>query len=108
MAKYLQIHNIDPRSCPKIAAVTDVAKSQKLISQKSQKLMSQNRPQESIAQCPKCFTVFHLECSATLTNCPKCDRIEARNLNWHVSEAKWARLHGGGSPTQLSAPVDWS
>jgi hypothetical protein len=49
---------------------------------------------ESITQCPKCFTVFHLECSVGLTNCPKCDRIEARNLNWHISEAKLTRQHG--------------
>lgn len=39
----------------------------------------------SIVQCEKCFAVFHPNCSVLLTNCPKCDRIEARNLKWHVS-----------------------
>lgn len=44
--------------------------------------------QDGIGQCPKCFTVFHRDCSINLVNCPKCDRIEARNLNWHVNEAR--------------------
>ena len=26
--------------------------------------------------------------------CPKCDMFEARNLNWHISEAKLMRQHG--------------
>jgi hypothetical protein len=45
-----------------------------------------------------------LECSTTLTNCPKCDRIEARNLNWHITEAKLARqLAATSSSAELSA-----
>ena len=39
----------------------------------------------SIVQCEKCFAVFHPDCSSKLKNCPKCDRIDARNLNWHVT-----------------------
>ena len=40
---------------------------------------------KSIVQCEKCFGVFHPNCSLKLKNCPKCDRIEARNLKWHVT-----------------------
>ena len=40
---------------------------------------------DSIVQCEKCFAVFHPDCSSKLKNCPKCDRVEARNLKWHVS-----------------------
>jgi len=47
---------------------------------------------DSIMQCKKCFTVFHLDCSMKMTTCPKCDRIEARNLNWQVSLSKSQRL----------------
>ena len=42
----------------------------------------------SIMQCQKCFVVFHLECSKDITSCPKCDRLEARNLNWVVGMSK--------------------
>eukprot|EP00096_Caligus_rogercresseyi_P009413 TRINITY_DN3197_c0_g1_i2.p1 TRINITY_DN3197_c0_g1~~TRINITY_DN3197_c0_g1_i2.p1 ORF type:complete len:759 (+),score=252.56 TRINITY_DN3197_c0_g1_i2:190-2466(+) len=43
---------------------------------------------EKISQCEKCFTVFHKECSNSLISCPKCERIESRNLNWHVSNVR--------------------
>ena len=46
---------------------------------------------DSIMSCKNCFTVFHLDCSVQITSCPKCDRIEARNLNWHVSLSKSQR-----------------
>ena len=46
---------------------------------------------DAIMQCNKCFTVFHLDCSVKMENCPKCDRIEARNLNFHISLAKSQR-----------------
>ena len=46
---------------------------------------------DSIMSCKNCFTVFHLDCSVQITSCPKCDRIEARNLNWHVSLSKIQR-----------------
>ena len=48
---------------------------------------------DSIVQCEKCFAVFHPECSARLENCPKCDRIEARNLKWHVMMSLNDREH---------------
>ena len=47
---------------------------------------------DSIMQCKECYTVFHLDCSMKMTTCPKCDRIEARNLNWQVSLSKSQRL----------------
>lgn len=47
---------------------------------------------DSIMQCKQCKTVFHLDCSIKMTTCPKCDRIEARNLNWQVSLSKAQRL----------------
>jgi hypothetical protein len=46
---------------------------------------------DAIMQCAKCYTVFHLDCSVKITTCPKCDRIEARNLNWHVSLSRSQR-----------------
>ena len=46
---------------------------------------------DAIMQCNKCYTVFHLDCSVKMANCPKCDRIEARNLNWHISLSKSQR-----------------
>lgn len=47
---------------------------------------------DSIMQCKQCFTVFHLDCSLKMTTCPKCDRIEARHLNWQISLSKSQRL----------------
>lgn len=46
---------------------------------------------ESISQCQMCFTVFHADCSLRLSSCPKCDRVEARGLNWHVANSKMIR-----------------
>ena len=46
---------------------------------------------DSIMSCKNCFTVFHLDCSVTMASCPKCDRIEARNLNWQISLSKAQR-----------------
>jgi len=43
------------------------------------------------SQCQDCQTVFHSSCAATLTSCPKCERLEARNLNMHVVNSKLAR-----------------
>ncbi|CAB4055047.1 unnamed protein product [Lepeophtheirus salmonis] len=43
---------------------------------------------EKISQCEKCFTVFHKECAGSIVTCPKCERIESRNLNWHVSNVR--------------------
>ena len=48
---------------------------------------------ESIVQCEKCFAVFHPECSSKLKNCPKCDRIEARHLKWHIFMSQNERAH---------------
>ncbi|QQP35094.1 Uncharacterized protein FKW44_023224, partial [Caligus rogercresseyi] len=48
---------------------------------------------EKISQCEKCFTVFHKECSNSLISCPKCERIESRNLNWHVSNVRIKPRH---------------
>ena len=53
----------------------------------------------SIIQCEKCFSVFHPDCSSKLNNCPKCDRIEARNLKWHVTMSLTERSK---SPTDIS------
>lgn len=47
---------------------------------------------DQIMQCKECFTVFHLDCSVKIPKCPKCDRIEARNLNWHVSLVRSQRM----------------
>jgi hypothetical protein len=44
-----------------------------------------------ISQCQKCFQVFHLDCSARLTSCPRCDRREARSLNWLVRSSRMQR-----------------
>ena len=45
----------------------------------------------SISQCQKCYVVFHLECSKDVESCPKCDRLEARNLNWQIAVSKAQR-----------------
>jgi len=50
---------------------------------------------DSTSQCRDCHTVFHSNCSRDLVNCPKCERIEARNLNWHVNNSKLTRELGG-------------
>ena len=52
---------------------------------------------DSIMSCKNCFTVFHLDCSVTMASCPKCDRIEARNLNWQVSLSKAQRCQNAQS-----------
>ncbi|TRY62922.1 hypothetical protein TCAL_05139 [Tigriopus californicus] len=46
---------------------------------------------EEISQCQQCFTVFHSDCSEKLDNCPKCERMSARNLNWHVTNCRLNR-----------------
>lgn len=46
---------------------------------------------EEISQCQKCFTVFHADCSQKLETCPKCERMSARNLNWHVTTCRLNR-----------------
>lgn len=46
---------------------------------------------EAISQCAKCWNVFHRECGRTLASCPRCDRKEARELNWHVGNARIQR-----------------
>jgi len=49
---------------------------------------------DTTSQCRDCHTVFHSHCSRDLVNCPKCERIEARNLNWHVNNSKLTRELG--------------
>ena len=46
---------------------------------------------DKITQCEKCCTVFHAECSDKTQSCPKCDRLESRDLNWQVSLARMRR-----------------
>lgn len=46
---------------------------------------------ETTSQCDVCFTVFHSSCSRGLAQCPKCERLEARSLNWHVNNVRLAR-----------------
>lgn len=46
---------------------------------------------DTVAQCADCHTVFHEKCSKNQTNCPKCERIEARSLNLLVSSTKLNR-----------------
>ncbi len=48
---------------------------------------------EDISQCRHCFNVFHRACSDKLPrlNCPRCERKEARNLNWHISNVRCRR-----------------
>jgi len=45
----------------------------------------------STSQCQECQTVFHSNCAASLTSCPKCERLAARSLNMHVVNSKLAR-----------------
>jgi len=46
---------------------------------------------QSTSQCQECQTVFHSHCAASLTSCPKCERLAARSLNMHVVNSKLAR-----------------
>ena len=46
---------------------------------------------DGITQCEKCCTVFHEECSGKVSSCPKCDRLESRDLDWQVSYARMKR-----------------
>ncbi len=48
---------------------------------------------ERISQCARCFTVFHVECAKEQQDraCPRCERKEARNLNWHVGDVRSRR-----------------
>ena len=62
---------------------------------------------DSIVQCEKCFAVFHPDCSEKLKHCPKCDRIEARNLKWHVTmsvndRSKSPAISINSSPVEVS------
>ena len=50
---------------------------------------------DTTSQCRDCHTVFHSACSKQLSNCPKCERLEARDLQWHVTSSKLARETGG-------------
>ena len=49
---------------------------------------------DTTSQCKDCHTVFHSYCAKDLLNCPRCERIEARNLQWHVTNSKLAREIG--------------
>jgi len=49
---------------------------------------------DTTSQCKECLTVFHSSCAAGLSTCPKCERLEVRNLNWHVTNSKLAREAG--------------
>jgi len=49
---------------------------------------------ETTSQCQECQTVFHLACARGLVSCPKCERMAARSLNWHVTNSKLARETG--------------
>jgi len=46
---------------------------------------------DTTCQCVECLTVFHSTCAAGLATCPKCERLEARSLNWHVANSKLDR-----------------
>ena len=62
---------------------------------------------DSIIQCEKCFAVFHPDCSSKLKNCPKCDRVEARNLKWHVTMSLTERTKSPanvGESTAVAVP----
>eukprot|EP00090_Calanus_glacialis_P015181 TRINITY_DN24037_c0_g1_i1.p1 TRINITY_DN24037_c0_g1~~TRINITY_DN24037_c0_g1_i1.p1 ORF type:complete len:775 (-),score=278.46 TRINITY_DN24037_c0_g1_i1:166-2490(-) len=50
---------------------------------------------DTSSQCSECLTVFHSSCAAGLSTCPKCERLEARSLNWHVTNSKLARETAG-------------
>jgi len=49
---------------------------------------------ETTSQCESCYTVFHSNCSRNLDHCPKCERIAARSLNWHVKNILMVRTGG--------------
>jgi len=49
---------------------------------------------DTSSQCSECLTVFHSSCAAGLSICPKCERLEARSLNWHVANSKLSRETG--------------
>jgi len=49
---------------------------------------------DTTSQCLECLTVFHSSCAAALSMCPKCERLEARSLNWHVANSKLSRETG--------------
>jgi len=51
---------------------------------------------DSTSQCSECLTVIHSSCAAGLLNCPKCERLEARSLKWHVTNSKLMREAGLG------------
>lgn len=46
---------------------------------------------ESSSQCRDCHTVFHSHCALQLLSCPKCERLEARNLNRLIIDSKLNR-----------------
>lgn len=46
---------------------------------------------DSTSQCQACCTVFHYECSLSLSECPKCERIAARSLDRLVVQSRLAR-----------------
>ena len=64
---------------------------------------------DSIVQCEKCFAVFHPECSFELKNCTKCDRIEARNIKWHVFLSQNDRELSpvNGEQNSIEIPSNW-
>ena len=49
---------------------------------------------DTTSQCRDCHTVFHSQCAKDIMVCPRCERIEARNLQWHVNNSKLARELG--------------
>ena len=46
---------------------------------------------DTTSQCKDCHTVFHSSCSKQLLHCPKCERLEVRNLQWHVTNSRLQR-----------------
>ena len=49
---------------------------------------------DTTSQCKDCNTVFHLHCSKGIVSCPRCERIENRNLQWHVNNSRMSREIG--------------
>ena len=55
---------------------------------------------DEISQCQKCGQVFHLECSLEIENCPRCERRDAKDLNWLVNQRKiqqQSNVHSDGN-----------
>ena len=50
---------------------------------------------DTTTQCRDCHTVFHSACSKDLLTCPKCERLETRDLQWLVTSSKLSRETAG-------------